>query len=72
MWVLCSSPIETLSHLSNAAAQAVCKQTHRECKTPTAIYTYLKGEGEKAAKEGGMEGENFSFTETRMFFHTLT
>lgn len=57
-----------ISFIYNTAAQAVCKQTHRECKTPTVIYTYLKGEGEKKQRRG----EEKLHAQTRIPSHTLT
>lgn len=52
-----------ISFIYNAAAQAVCKQTKRECKTPTAIYTYLKGGGEQQKREEGRERIFFFFSQ---------
>lgn len=58
-----------ISFIYNAAAQAVCKQTCRECKTPTAVYTYLKGEGGEKEREKGWKEKKKKTTPTRM---TLT
>lgn len=56
-----------ISCIYNTAAQAVCKQTHRECNTPTVVYTNLKGEEQKAAKEG----EKNVHAQTGIPFHIL-